>query len=180
PIKDHSGGLVHQVVGMGKAPILDGAKAAVSIQLTKRGAQILWESLQTPTPDISFTFEMQMGGFRPPARAILEADFDQIYSHKSFGAAIATTHLGAEIEVAFDDLRRTGAIKLTQIGDDAQLNTLISTAYTNIAQIMFDSAPDILKPSAGLTGGLPAGLPAGQLGMGDSMLDKATKLLTDQ
>ena len=168
--KDPAGGLVKdQVVGLGKAPILDGEKAAVSIQLTKRGAQILWESLQTPTPDISFTFEMQMAGFRPPARAILEADFDQIYSHKSFGAGIATSHLGAEIEVAFDDLRRTGAIKLTQIGDDAQLNNLISTAYTNVAQIMFESAPDILKPSAGLT--------AGQLGIGDSMLDKATRLL---
>jgi hypothetical protein len=171
--KDPAGGLVKdQVVGLGKAPLLDGEKAAVSFQLTKRGAQVLWESLQTPTPDISFTFEMQMAGFRPPARALLEADFDQIYSHKAFGAGIATAHLGAEIEVAFDDLRRTGAIKLTQIGDDAQLNNLISTAYAKVAQIMFDTAPDILKPSAGLMDG--------QLGVGDSMLSKASQLLKDQ
>src|SRR5258705_2110802 len=91
-----AGGLVHQVVGLGKAPILDGEKAAVSFQLTKRGAQILWESLQTPTPDISFSFEMQMAGFRPPARAILEAAFDQIYSHKNSEAAIAPSHLWAD------------------------------------------------------------------------------------
>lgn len=168
--KDKDSGLVTQkVVGLGKAPILDGQKAAVSFQLTKRGAQVLWESMQTPTPDISFTFEMELAGFHPPARAILEADFEQIYKHTAFAAGIATTHLGAEIEVAFDDLRRTGAIKLTQIGDDAQINSLIGAAYANIAQIMFDSAPDILKPSAGLV--------PGQLGLGDSMLDKATKLL---
>lgn len=168
--KDPAGGLVTQVVGVGKpAPLLDTGSAAVSLLLTKRGAQILWESLKTPTPDISFSFEMQMEGFRPPARAILEADFDQIYSHKSFAAGIATTHLGAEIETAFDDLRRTGAIKLTEIGDNADLHALISTAYTRISQIMFDTAPDILKPAAGLG--------PGQLGTNDSMLDKASRFL---
>jgi len=139
--KDPAGGLVTQLCGVGKAPALDGEAAAVSILLTKRGAQILWESMQTPTPDISFTFEMQMEGFRPPARAILEADFDQIYSHKSFAAGLASTHLGAEIELAFDDLRRTGGIKLTEIGDNADLHTLISTAYNKISQIMFETAP---------------------------------------
>jgi len=168
--KDPKGGLVEQVVGLGKAPLLDGEKAAVSFQLTKRGAQILWESIQTPTPDISFTFEMELSGFRPPARAILEADFDQIYSHKKFAAGLASTHLGAEIEAAFDDLRRTGGIKLTEIGTDADMQTLIQTAYSKISQIMFDTAPDILKP------GMGAGVP-GQADGDDSMLDRATALL---
>ena len=33
------------------------------MQLTKLGAKILWESFQTPTPDISFSFEMDVTGF---------------------------------------------------------------------------------------------------------------------
>src|SRR5262249_11721452 len=114
-VKDPKGGLSEQVMGLGKAPLLDRQAAATSILLTKKGAQVLWESLQTPVPDISFTFEMELAGFRPPVRAILEADFDQIYAHKKFAAGFASTHFGADIEAAFDDLRRTGAIKLTQI-----------------------------------------------------------------
>ena len=65
------------MVGLGNAPLLDGEKAAVSMQLTKLGAKILWESFQTPTPDISFSFEMDVTGFRSPQRAVIEANFDR-------------------------------------------------------------------------------------------------------
>jgi hypothetical protein len=168
--KDPKGGLVDQVLGIGKAPLLDRQAAATSILLTKRGAKILWESIQTPTPDISFTFEMELAGFRPPARAILEADFDQIYAHKKFAAGFASTYLGAEIEATYDDLRRTGGIKLTEIGTDEHLQTLIQTAYAQLSKIMFETAPDILKP------GMGAGMMPGAAEESDSMLQRATAL----
>jgi hypothetical protein len=155
------GGLSKQVVGLGNAPLLDGEKAAVSMQLTKLGAKILWESFQTSTPDISFTFEMDLEGFRSPKRALIEADFDQIYEHESFGAGIASTYLAAEIKASFDDLQRQGAIKLTQVGEDAQLESLISTAYNKISEMMFQpmggtGTPDLasLSGAAGGQGGL--------------------------
>ncbi|HYQ88677.1 MAG TPA: hypothetical protein VEU09_03510, partial [Candidatus Binatia bacterium] len=93
--KDTNGNLTKQVVGLGNAPILDGEKAAVSMQLTKLGAKILWESFNTPTPDISFSFEMEMTGYRSPHRALIEANFDQIYEHKAFGVGVATKYLAA-------------------------------------------------------------------------------------
>jgi hypothetical protein len=169
--KDPKGGLVDQVLGIGKAPLLDRQAAATSILLTKRGAKILWESIQTPTPDISFTFEMELAGFRPPARAILEADFDQIYAHKKFAAGFASTYLGAEIEATYDDLRRTGGIKLTEIGTDEHLQTLIQSAYATLSKIMFDTAPDILKP------GMGTGMVPGAEEQSDSMLQRASALL---
>src|SRR5690606_23164106 len=73
-----NGELTKQVIGLGKAPVLDGGKAAVSVQLTKKGAKLLWESFKTPTPDLTFSFEMDMAGFRSPIRAKIEANFDQI------------------------------------------------------------------------------------------------------
>ena len=166
--KDTSGNLTKQVVGLGNAPLLDGEKAAVSMQLTKLGAKILWESFQTPTPDISFTFEMDMSGYRSPHRALIEANFDQIYEHKAFAVGVATQYLAAEIKVAFDDLKREGAIKLTQVGSDEKLDALITTAYNKISDIMFSpmngtGSPD-LSSLAG-TGGQP------------SMLDRATTML---
>ncbi len=170
--KDPQGGLSKQVVGLGNAPILDGQKAAVSIQLTKQGAKILWESFKTTAPDISFTFEMEVGGYRSPKKALIEANFDQIYEHKAFNAGIATSFLAAEIKVAFDDLVRNGAIKVTQIGEDEKMEAMIATAYNKIADMMF--APMNGTGSLGLEqlGGITGG-------NSTSMLDRATTMLRE-
>lgn len=167
--KDTQGNLTKQVVGLGAAPILDGEKAAVSMQLTKLGAKILWESFKTPNPDISFTFEMEMGGFRSPHRAVIEADFDQIYEHQAFAAGIASSYLAAEVRGAFDDLRREGAIKLTQVGEDEKLDTLITTAYNKISDMMFSPLGGTGTPSLDSLAGSANGSP--------SLLDRATTML---
>jgi len=167
--KDPQGNLSKQVVGLGNAPILDGEKAAVSMQLTKLGSKILWESFQTPTPDISFTFEMDVTGFRSPHRAVIEANFDQIYEHQSFGAGLASTYLAAEIKAAFDDLQRKGAIKLTQVGTDEKLEALITTAYNKIAEMMFSPLGGTGTPSLQSLAGAGTG--------GGSLLDRATNML---
>jgi hypothetical protein len=138
-----TGNLSTQVVGLGKAPLLDGEKAAVSILLTKQGAKILWESFETPTPDISFSFEMELHGYHSPLSAKIEANWEQVYEHEAFGAGFASTYLSAEINAAFDDLRRSGAIKLTQVGDDAALNTMVATAYNKLTDLMFSKVESL-------------------------------------
>lgn len=166
--KDANGNLTTKVVGLGIAPVLDGEKAAVSILLTKAGAKILWESFKTPAPDISFTFEMDLTGYRSPHRAVIEANFDQIYEHSAFSAGLASTYLSAEIKAAFDDLQRTGAIKLTQVGTDEKLDGLITTAYNKIAEMMFNPVGGTGTPS------LESLTPGGANG---SLLDRAATML---
>jgi hypothetical protein len=168
--RETNGVLTRQVVGLGNAPILDGEKAAVSIQLTKQGAKILWESFQTPTPDITFSFEMQLEGYLSPKRALLEADFEQIYEHSGFAAGLASTYLAAEIRGAFDDLQRSGAIRLTQVGSDEKLEALISTAYNKISEMMFSPLNGTGTPSLDALAGTAAGTP--------SVLDRATTMLS--
>ena len=165
--KDASGNFTKQVVGLGNAPLLDGERAAVSVQLTKLGAKILWESFKTPTPDLSFTFEMEVAGFRSPTRAVVEANFDQIYDHKAFAAGVASQYLAAEIKTAFDDLSRQGAIKLTQVDQDEKLESMIMTAYNKITDMMF--APSAGTGSPDVTGAAQGNQP--------SMLDRATQYL---
>lgn len=155
-----------KVLGVGNAPILDGQAAAVSLNLTKKGAQVLWESFNTSTPDISFSFNMELDGYRSPKRAVLEADFSRVYSNDRFAAAVATPMLQAEIDAEFEKLRNEGAIKLTQIGDDEDLDGLIRTAYDHLTRMIFDRADTSgSNPLAGV----------GQ--QQDSMLDKASNLL---
>jgi hypothetical protein len=165
--KDESGDLTTRVVGLGTAPVLDGSRAAVSIQLTKLGAKVLWQSFQTATPDISFMFEMEMAGFRAPKRAMIEAELDRVYEHSAFEAGVATTFFQAQISEAFDDLFEQGAIKLTQVGDDEDLESLIQTAYSKISELIF-------QPSgAGLQTQIQQAAAAGQ----KSALDRASELL---
>ncbi len=166
---DPQTGLVSSsVVAIGKAPLLDGEKAAISILLTKKGAEVLWESFQTPTPDISFTFEMVLAGYHSPLSAKVEANWDQIYSHEAFDAGFASTYLSAEINAAFDDLRRSGAIKIIQVGEDAQLDRMVEATYTSLTNLMF-SKVDSLDPST-----LAKAVPK------DSLMDKAKNKLKDE
>ena len=163
-----NGELTKQVIGLGKAPVLDGQKAAVSIQLTKKGAKLLWESFKTSTPDLSFSFEMELAGFRAPIRAKIEANFDQIYEHKNFQAAIAAPVLAAEIKTTFDDLMKSGAIKVTQVGSDEDMEKAIEAAYTKLTNMMFDASGGTGTPNLSqLTG----------TGSQPSLLDRATTML---
>jgi hypothetical protein len=166
-----------RVVGLGAAPILDGQKAAVSLRLDKEAARVLWESFRTAAPDISFQFAMKLTGFRPPVRAKLVANFDEIYVHKAFTAGFAHKYLQAEIDAAFDDLRRTGAIRLTQVGADADLQTLIQEAYSHIKQVMFDAAKDTLTPTlSGASGGQEPGALATATGGDQAVLGRASQV----
>lgn len=136
------GGMAQQVVGLGSAPILENQRSAVAVQLNKIGSKILWESFNTSTPDFTFNFEMEVEGYLSPKRVLIEADFDRIYKHRSFEAGAAAQMgpalLAAEIKSAFDELSDQGAIKVTQIGTDEQLDKLKETAYNQLINLMFD------------------------------------------
>lgn len=165
------GELTKQVIGLGKAPILDGQKAAISMELTKKGAKILWQSFKTPTPDMSISFEMELSGFRSPIRALLEANFDQVYEHKNFQAAVASPILAAEIKASFDDLVKNGAIKLTQVGEDENLDKLIEMAYSKLTRMMFEPVEGTGTPNLGQLSSTLGG------NSQPSMLDRATTML---
>ena len=163
------GELSKQVIGIGKAPILDGQKAAVSVELTQKGAEILWESFKTPTPDMSVSFEMELEGYRAPKQATIEANFDRIYEHQAFNVGLATPFLAADISGSFEDLRDEGAIKITNVGSDEQMDQLIAIAYNKLTELMFEpisgtGTPDLTQLTSAA-------------GQGSSMLDRATSML---
>jgi len=165
--------MAKKVIGLGKAPVLDGHKAAVSVLLTAQGATILWESFKTSTPDMSVAFEMELSGFREPKQARIEANFDQIYEQEDFRAALVTQGtpvlLSGEIHTAFDELRRSGAIKVTLINPDASMEKAIDDAYGKLTKLMFEPANGNGVPSMAQLAG------AGQQ---TSLLDRISKNLT--
>lgn len=167
---DAEGELSERVLGVGNAPILDGQKAAVSMLLTQRGSRILWQSFHTPTPDISFSFEMEMDGYRSPQQGVIEANFEQIYEHEVFNIGLASTYLSGEIKGAFEDLTRTGAIKVTQVGDDSKIEELLDIAYRKLTEAMFEPVSTNSPSLSSL---------ASAAGGQQSMLDRATTMLSN-
>ena len=105
---DENGELSKSVVGTGMAPILDGQEAAVSFHLTRLGATLLWESFRTATPDISFTFQMTMDGYRLPKQAVIEADFEDIYESHEFAAGLNFSVGGGDDEEEDEDASDRG------------------------------------------------------------------------
>lgn len=143
-----------KVIGMGRAPVFVGNKAAVSIRLTKLGAKILWESCQTPTPDLSFSFVMDFSGYRSPMQARIEVDWDKVYTHEAFSFGVDVGYppyfsVGADIEAAFDELREDGTIKVINFGADEKMEELVDAAYKKILDMMFEpfSMPKGEEPS---------------------------------
>lgn len=157
---------VTKTVAVGKAPLMEGQKTAVSMMLTREGAELLWESFQTDTPDISLVFDMSFAGVREPYEATLEADWKRISKHHRVSAGLKYKWFGADVDMLFQELRQTGAVKITTKGQNAQMDKIIESANAKLLQVMFDPAPDELERTAPKTGGY-------------SNLDRAVQLLKD-
>ena len=220
-IANEKGGFAKSVIGLGPAPLLVGNKAAVSVLLTKDGSKILWESFKTATPDMSFSFVMNVGGYRSPIAAKIEVDFEKVYSSEAISLglkyknksvsntsrdrqqkqggqggstptptpstpqatppATPTTnsskggggldaffdfdpkwmdilahfdeyiekeqamasdesafYLDAELRLAFEEMRQTGAIKVTGATGDANMEKILEIAYSKLLDQMFE------------------------------------------
>ena len=161
-----------QVLGLGPAPVLDGQKTSVSIQLTKKGAKILWESFKTNTPNITFSFNMEYEGYSAPIKAMVSFEWEKIYEHKNFQAGVATPVLSAEVDVAVEEMISNNTINITEIGEDEDFDNIRTIVMDIVKKEMFDSQENSVTPSlAELTS---------SNGRTPSMLDRATTLLNQQ
>jgi tetratricopeptide (TPR) repeat protein len=130
-----------RTVAVGKAPLMEGQKTAVSMALTREGAELLWESFQSDTPDISLVFDMEFAGVREPYEATLEADWSRISNHQRVKAGVKYSWFGADVDLLFQELRQTGAVKITTKGESAALDKILDSANNKLLQVMFDPSP---------------------------------------
>jgi hypothetical protein len=161
-----------RVLGIGPAPVLEGDKIAVSFLLDKTDATLLWESLKSSTPDISFNLNMTLAGYQSPVEFRIEMDWDKIYNHEIFNAGVATPILQAEIGLATQQLQETGAIKITQIGEDPNMQRLQDLLTNKMIDMCFvpfgrEGSPNWNELAQPLNGG-------------QSFLDRATTQLNEE
>lgn len=142
-----------KIVGTGKAPVLPGMKAAVSIALTPEGATLLWDSFQKLTSDVSVVFLLKFSGLTPAFSAKLKVNWDQVYTHHDVAAGISAQYTifkaAADVRAILDEFRRNGTIQLEVTGENQNMQRLLDVAYEHILRQMFD--PVMLPPDAATT-----------------------------
>lgn len=127
-----------KVVGFGRAPVLPGHKAAVSMELTAEGATILWESFGMPTSQISVGFEMVIEGYRDAYEGSIEVNSRQFASNQRIAAGLKLgSMIGLDIDLAFKELRDSGAIKIVEKGSSTTGPDMLKAAYNKILDNYF-------------------------------------------
>ncbi len=165
------GGLfTRRIVGEGKAPILPGQKAAVSIALTEEGATLLWESFQNPTSDISVQFIMKFTGVTPAFQAKLKVNWDKVYQQHDIRlhaeAQLKVVKLEADVRAILEELRQQGAIQLDVVGENQDMQKMLDAVYTHLLSMMCEKVPtgaDAGTPPAKKAPGALAGGPVESL-----------------
>ena len=137
--------LTRQVIGVGRAPLLEGLKAAVSMHLTKLGTQILWKSFQMATPDVSLVFEMTFSGLSDPAEATITANWTKLQKQAdiTLGAKVSYMNIGGGFDYGnfWEKAKESGSISIDYRGDPTKLQSIIDRAYARLHDIMFEPIP---------------------------------------
>ncbi len=131
-----------KTVAVGKAPLMEGQKTAVSFSLTKEGAELLWENFKMDTSDISLVFEMEFAGYRKPFEAEVIIDWSKVFQNHRVQAGFRYLWFGADIDLLFQELRRTGAIKVIMKGADTPSEKLIASIQQKFTELMFEPVED--------------------------------------
>ncbi|WP_340200867.1 hypothetical protein [Ascidiimonas sp. W6] len=158
-----------EVVAVAPAPTIQGANVAINLQLSKRSASLVWESLDTANPLVAFNFNMELAGYNSPLEAKITINREQISNHRRMQAGVATPWLAAEVGSFFDEMIDNGAIEIEKIGENFEMQEAIDRAVEMATQEFFtplgSSEGPNLSQLAGLNGQEP------------SFLDRASGLL---
>lgn len=168
-----------RIVGEGKAPIMPGQKAAVSIALTEEGASLLWESFKNPTSDISVMFALKFTGVSPAFQAKLKVNWDKVYTQHDIKlhaeGQIKVVKLEADVRAILEELRQKGAIELEVVGENENMQKMLDVVYTHLLSLMCEkvpmgpgeavSPPAKKRPVPALVADWPGGHPAWSMGV---------------
>ncbi|HZI89952.1 MAG TPA: hypothetical protein VFD83_05840 [Candidatus Polarisedimenticolia bacterium] len=140
------GGFTRSLVTSGRAPLMPGSKAVVAALLKQEGATLLWNSLTSPTSDVSVGihgyYEAAVEGYN----AKITADVSTVYQHFSSTTNVQQDYTKTQLRNAVDNLQRDGTLKIEVLDRTAGLGIkaedmagVLQLVTDKLVQLMFDS-----------------------------------------
>ncbi len=152
-----NGSMEKKLITMGEAPVLENSSIALSFSLKPQESKLLLESFKMSTPDVSIVFDLTFGGLTDAYDAELDIDWSEVKRSDAFKAGGSYYFVGADIEVAFEKMRRQSAIKLRVNGSGGMLEGLLNTVYDKLLNLMFVPAkPEKVEQAGGIGAALNA------------------------
>jgi hypothetical protein len=162
-LNPETGNTERKLMAVGAAPVLQGSKIALSFELDPQRSKLLLESFKMATPDISIVFDLTFAGIQDAYNAKLTVDWTEVQKYEKISAGVKIYFISADLEKVYEELRKTGAIKLETVGEDSRMQAIVDAAYTKVTDMMFRRVEANQLPAAqqdGL-GALLSGLAGG-------------------
>ncbi len=137
-------GFTRKLISSGRAPLTPGSQAAIAAVLDQYGATLLWESLQSPTSDVSVSIRAYYEAALPSISARIFADISTVYEHFSKIKNVQEDYTRDQIRKITDELVRNGVIKievLERLPGDAgnrTIQTLVDLLSQKLTELIFD------------------------------------------
>ncbi|MEM1146187.1 MAG: hypothetical protein AAF582_03200 [Pseudomonadota bacterium] len=130
----------------GPAPVLENGRVAISIQLDRDQAAILFAALQADTPDLSVVFDMTYSGVRASYAADILIDWDKASDSLDRGVSASVSvygvGVGGDIEEAVTELMTDGAITVEVAGEDAAMDAIVTHIQELATKLFFTPIED--------------------------------------
>ncbi len=133
------------VLHTGEAPVFQNSKVAFSFSLDPTQAQLMAESFKMATPDISVMFDLSFSGLTLAYNAVLEVDWSEVQKSTYSNESMDFIFYSKDVEKTFGELRRSGGVKLSTIGNDSTSEALLDLVYEKLLNMMFNPVrPDLI------------------------------------
>ncbi len=133
--KDKGG--VQRAFMSGNAPVFEGQKIAISMGLDKLDSQILHQSFQTTTPDVSVVFELEFEGLTDAYEADLTVNWSEVQKDERVKAGFSMIFFSTEVEKITQSLEKKSAIKLVTKGGHKPSEEMFAAMYEKLTSMMF-------------------------------------------
>ncbi|MEM8969072.1 MAG: hypothetical protein AAGE93_21830 [Bacteroidota bacterium] len=164
------------MIAQGQAPVLEGSRLALSFALTPEQTILLQQSLQMTTSDLSVVFEMEFEGITPGYNATLTVDWDKINQQERAEAEAKLFWVGGSVKQHIDQLIEQQAITLNTVGNDDQMDQLMTRVYETVVEMLFKPVtPEVEKPETSELSGLLSSL-KNEISSGFSLFGKYERI----
>lgn len=119
------------------APVLEGNRVPVSLQLSPEEAAMLLGSLNTSTPDLSMVFDMQFTGLSHAYDATVVVDWEKTSRSLNASAGGSLYYVSLDAERAIEELFQDGAIRLEAAGSDERMEALVDRTHHRVLEMLF-------------------------------------------